>query len=147
MVHDDKIFEFVAMRANATSNDTDTGLKLFIPMYSAILAGSIWLVDKLGNSVPANYVYLSDSLMALLSLVCCYIVLDNLRAWWGYRTQLSALTKNSRYRIPRPTYISSIMEFVLCAGMVGAAVMYVCFNPLGSLISSWSSLISLMGFR
>lgn len=105
MISDEKIFDFVAMRANQTSNDTDTGLKLFFPMYSAILGGSIWLTDKLEDSVPAKYKYLSDVLVILLTVVCCYIGLDNLRAWWGYRKQLSELTKDSSHQLAGPTRV------------------------------------------
>lgn len=131
MISDEKIFDFVAMRANQTSNDTDTGLKLFFPMYSAILGGSIWLTDKLEDSVPAKYKYLSDVLVILLTVVCCYIVLDNLRAWWGYRKQLSELTKDSSHQLAGPTRVGAVMEVVVCLGMIFACAMYVWFNPLG----------------
>lgn len=132
MISDEKIFDFAAMRANQTSNDTDSGLKMFIPMYSAILAGSIWLTDKLENAVPMNYRYLADALVILLTLVCSYTVLDNLRAWWGYREQLCELTRDSGHPIPPPTWKSAIMEFVLCVGMICACLMYVWFNPLAT---------------
>ena len=129
MISEEKIFDFLAMRANQTSNDTEAGLKLFIPMYSAILGGSIWLSDKLGRKAPLEYKYLSDALVILLAIVCIYIVLDNLRAWWGYRVWLSEMTKESNFPLQRPRWSSAVIEFVLCAGMVGACFMYTQFNP------------------
>jgi hypothetical protein len=130
MISDEKIFDFVSKRVEQTSADTEAGLKLFLPMYSAVLGGSIWLSDKLGSSIPAKYEYLSDSLISLLTLVCVYIVIDNLRAWWGYRVQLSKLTSGSDHQIANPTRRAAFMEVVLCAAMLGACVMFILFNPL-----------------
>lgn len=39
----DAYFQFVASRIHQTANDTEAGIKLFIPMFSAILGGCIWL--------------------------------------------------------------------------------------------------------
>lgn len=130
MISDEKIFDFVSKRVEQTSADTEAGLKLFLPMYSAVLGGSIWLSDKLGKTVPSKYEYLSDALISLLTLVCIYIVVDNLRAWWGYRNQLFELSKKSAHKIPRPQWWAAIMEVVLCAAMLVACVMFILFNPL-----------------
>jgi hypothetical protein len=129
MISDDKIFDYLTTRANQTSNDTEAGLKLFIPMYSAILGGSIWLSDKLEDPIPVRYRYLSNALVALLTIVCIYVVLDNLRAWWGYRVQLAEITKESKYPLPPPQWHAAVIEVVLCLGMLGACAMYVWFNP------------------
>ena len=131
MISDEKIFDFVSKRVEQTSSDTEAGLKLFLPMYSAILGGSIWLSDKLGRTIPAKYEYLSDALVSLLTLVCVYIVIDNLRAWWGYRVQLSNLCAHSAHKIGLPTVWAAFMEVVLCVAMLGACVMFILFNPLG----------------
>jgi len=135
MISDDKIFDFIATRANQTSNDTEVGLKLFVPMYSAILGGSIWLSDRLGNSTPHKFVYLSNALVLLLTFVCIYIVIDNLRAWWGYRIQIAEITKDSKHSISQPRWDSAIIELVLCLGMLGAGGMYVWFNPFSVAIA------------
>jgi hypothetical protein len=133
MVSDEKQYEFITSRISDLSNDTIAGLKLFIPMYSAILGGSIWLKLQLRQqSVPASYKYLSDSLVSLLTLVCIYIVIDNLWAWWKYRNQLCRLTRRSHFPAPPPHWSSAIIEGVICVAMAIACGMFIWFNPFGS---------------
>jgi hypothetical protein len=129
MVSEDKQFEFITKRVSELSNATEDGLKLFVPMYSAILGGSIWLRLQLKDAVPPSYRYLSDALILLLTFVCTFIVLDNLRAWWGFRTDLVVITRDSKLPTPMPHWSAAIIELVLCTAMIGAGIAFVWFNP------------------
>jgi hypothetical protein len=129
MVSEDKQYEFITNRVSDLSNATEDGLKLFVPMYSAILGGSIWLRLQLKDAVPPSYKYLSDALILLLTFVCIYIVLDNLRAWWWYRQKLAEITSGSKYPATQPHWSAAIIEVVLCAAMFAAGIAFVLFNP------------------
>ena len=133
MVSEDKQYEFITNRIGDLSNATEDGLKLFIPMYSAILGGSIWLRFQIKEAVPPHYTYLSNGLVCLLTIVCIYIVADNLRAWRGYHKDLAKLTKTAPNpsEVP-PLFPSAFIEIVLCAAMTGACVVYIIWNPFGT---------------
>lgn len=133
MISADKHFEFIASRVNQTSNDTEAGVKLFIPLYSAILAGSIWLRLQLkGVVVPPSYEYLSNGLVVLLTLVCIYIEYDNCRAWWGYRAELAKMTAGTEFPAPEPKLSSCVIEGVLCFAMAAACILFWIFNPFSA---------------
>jgi hypothetical protein len=119
MVSDDEIFKFFAMRVNQTANDTDAGLKLFLPIFSAVLGGSIWLNNQLsGAPVPFAYVIVSDALIALLTVISCYMVWDNLDAWWIYLQHLTDITRNSTFPVPLPpTKLSGWFDYALIIAM------------------------------
>jgi hypothetical protein len=129
MVSEEKILDFVAMRANQTSNDTESGLKLFLPIYSAILGGSIWLTAGQSGSIPGSYQFISDMLVLLVTVVCVYIEIDNLQAWQSYREQLSLMTKQTKHPIPMPGRTAGVIDYVLCVGMGAACLIFMIFNP------------------
>jgi hypothetical protein len=129
VISDEKIFDYFASRATQTANDTGWGLKLFLPIYSAILGGSIWLSIQLTETIPPSYKYVSDTLMILLTLVCVCADLDNLRAWYISRRSLAQMTAHSDCPIPSPGKVFLTIDVLLCLGMLVACGMFVCFNP------------------
>jgi uncharacterized protein (DUF58 family) len=131
MVTDDKQYEFITSRITDLSNATEDGLKLFVPMFSAILGGSIWLRLQIQGAAPPSYQFLSNWLMVLLTAVCIFLVLYNLWAWWGYRNQLVKITRSLRHPAPPPRWASAIIEAVLCAAMAIACGIFIAFNPFG----------------
>jgi hypothetical protein len=132
MISDEKQYEFITKRIGELSNATEDGLKLFIPMFSAILGGSIWLRFQIKGPAPLEYKYLSNALMSLLTLVCIVIVLDNLRAWWGYRVDLAKLTEGAKHESKPPSiFPSAVIELVLCLAMAIACWMFITYNPFG----------------
>src|SRR5579872_6202343 len=129
MVSAEKIFDFVAIRANQTSNDTESGLKLFLPIYSAILGGSIWLTAGQSGTIPGSYQFISDMLVFLVTFVCVYIEIDNLQAWKKYRELLSLMTRQTAHPLPMPGRSAEVIDYVLCFGMGLACIIFMIFNP------------------
>jgi hypothetical protein len=129
-IPDEKQYEFVTSRVAELATATHSGLKIFLPNYSAIVGGSIGLRLQIKATVPSAYIYLSDALVGLLTLICVIIVYDNLRAWTGYRELLSRLTADTRFPAPKPVqWPSAIIEYSMCGVMVAALALYVIYNP------------------
>ena len=130
MISDEKQYEFIAKRVSDLANATHDGLKLFLPMFSAILGGCFWLRQQINGSPPVSYAYLSDALVVLLTLVCIGIVLDNLHAWWGYRKKIVELTKGTKHEAPPPKWFpTSLIEIGMCLAMATSCGLFVIFNP------------------
>lgn len=94
MISDEKKYEFLTSQiAVRDQKAVDTYFKSFAQLYSAILGGSIWLgmQNHIKPEAAASYVWLSDVLVAILVLIFAGLVIDNYRAWWGYRKALSDL--------------------------------------------------------
>ena len=129
MVSNEKLFDYFVSRSTQTANDTGWGFKLFLPIYSAILGGSIWLSIQLTETIPPSYKYVSDTLIILLTLVCAYADLDNLRAWYINRKSLAQMTAKADHPIPMPKISLMTIDVLLCVGMLVACAMFVWFNP------------------
>ena len=130
MISDDKQYEFVTRRISDLANATHSALKLFLPTFSAILGGSIWLRLQIKDSTPPSYAYLSDALILVLTAQCIVIVYDNHRAWWGYRMLLTKLLATSAHPAPPPVFWpTAIIELSMCLAMLGAGALFVIFNP------------------
>ena len=126
----DKQFEFISGQVSLCVNATEDGLKLFIPMFAAILGGSIWLrFQTHTQTIPRPYIILSDALVLLLTGLCIYMTAYNFKAWWEYRNELSEITSSSAYHYPRPRWTSIFIEGGLCALMVTACALFIAFNP------------------
>ena len=131
MISDEKQYDFITKRINDQANQTFDGIKFFVPTFTAIIGGAIWLRLQPHWVASATYVLLSDILVALLTVVCVGMVADNLRAWHGYRERLSDLTADTRFPAPRPNLRRSAMiEALLCVVMIVAFALFCFFNPL-----------------
>jgi hypothetical protein len=131
MISDEKQYDFITSRITDLANATHDSLKLFIPMFSAILGGSIWLRLQIKGEVAATYQTLSDALVLLLTGMCVLIVLYNLWAWWGYRNLLVQITHDSPHPALPPHWTSAGIEAVLCLAMAIACGIFIAFNPFG----------------
>jgi hypothetical protein len=135
LVGDEKQYEFVTSRMKDIATAPLDSLKLFVPMYSAIWGGSIWLRLQIKEQpVPEMYKDVSGALMALLTGVCILIVVYNICAWWGYRKMLVRLVGESASAAIPPRWTAAIIELIICVGMLAAGWLFCKFNPFGS---SW----------
>jgi fumarate reductase subunit C len=128
MISDEKQYEFITRQIGDLARATHDGLKLFLPMFSAIVGGSIWL--RLQSKEKAPYEYLTDALVIMLTVVCIAITLTNLKAWWGYRRKLSEITAKTKYPAPKPVlFPSALIEMIMCLAMLATCAIFVFFNP------------------
>lgn len=130
MVSDEKQYDFITKRINDQANQTFDGIKFFVPTFSAIIGGAIWLRLQPHWTSNPRFILLSDIIVALLTLVCVGMVVDNLRAWRGYRVVLSRITADTNFPVPHPNlWRSARIEALLCTVMVAACVLFCVFNP------------------
>jgi hypothetical protein len=132
MVSDDKQYEFYTKRIADLSDATQDGLKLFLPTFSAIVVGAIWLRNQNQSSstnILSTYQYLSNWLVVLLTFVCIMIVIYNVWAWWQYRDLLVRITEKSSYPAPSPHWSETVIDGILCLAMAAACVIFWEFNP------------------
>lgn len=128
MISDEKQHEFITRQIGDLARATHDGLKLFLPMFSAIVGGSIWL--RLQSAGKAPYEYLTDTLVLLLTAVCVAMTVTNLKAWWGYRNKLSEITAKTKFPAPKPVlFPSALIEMIMCVAMVATCALFVIFNP------------------
>ena len=132
MVSTEKQYEFIAGAVNDRARATYDGLKIFLPTFSAIVGGTIWLRHQINTPIPVAYEYLSNVLVLLLTLISTTMVMMNLHSWRGYRKKLTELTAGSDYPAPPPVlFPSAIMEGMMCLAMILACGLFVIFNPFG----------------
>ena len=129
----EKQYDFLTERIANLADHTEDGAKLFLSLFSAILAGSIWLRLQTRPPIPTAYLVLSDLLVALLTALCIFMTLYNLQEWWEYRNDLARITANSTYPALPPTWKSACVELGLCAAMLAACVLYMVFNPFAQM--------------
>jgi hypothetical protein len=138
MISDEKQYEFITSQiAIRDQKAFDTHFSLFLRLFSAIVGGSIWLsMQKIANpSARTSYTLLSDLLVVLLTVVSIVMVVDNYRAWRGYRAVLSRLVGKDEfgnYQVPLPRlFPAAVMETAVVVCMIAVCVLFIWFNPFG----------------
>jgi hypothetical protein len=136
MIPDEKQYEFLTSQIAARDQKAvDTYFKLFLQFFSAIVGGSIWLSLQKGIKSEDRLIYvtLSDVLVAILAVVSVALVVENFRAWWGYRRALSRLvgkTDAGENIVPLPkVFPAAIMETIVGCAMLIACASFLWFNP------------------
>lgn len=81
MISPEHQYKYITKRLSDMSKATYDGLKLFLPMFSAIVAGSVWLSQQAKSPIPHSYAILSDLLVLLLTIVCSSMTVMNLISW------------------------------------------------------------------
>jgi hypothetical protein len=129
MISEEAHYKYVGSVIKHRLDQIRDAFRLFLQLFSAIVGGSIWLSIQVAEK-PSRHTYarVSDLLVALLTLVTAVMVSEALRGWWGYRKTLSRFD-TGQHRIPMPRKRSLVTEIVMVACMVGAAVVFVWFNP------------------
>jgi len=87
---------------------------------------------------------LADVLAALIFIITITLILENSRSWTEYRQRLSELagkTRGAKLVIPEPKPLHARRaDIVMMSAMAISLVLFLLFNPLGSLpkvIASW----------
>lgn len=65
------------------------GFKLFVQLFSAIVAGTVTLRLQFGEAESGKFALAADFLVFLVALVTIVIILDNIRSWIALRRRLS----------------------------------------------------------
>jgi hypothetical protein len=130
----DKEYEFVSRAVHFHTEKIYDTFKLFIQLSSAIVGGSIALSFQPNISAKTPiFATLSNTLAVLLVTVCCIIVIDNHRAWIGFRraqSRLGGKDDGGKDRIPGPRPWRSVTsEAAMVIVMIVAAVLFCIFNP------------------
>jgi hypothetical protein len=131
MVSDDKQYEFFTRRLTDLSNATQDGLKLFVPTFSAIVGGAIWLRMQSDGAALPTYEILSNWVVVLLTVVCIALVLYNLWIWRRVWTHVVRITRESNYPLSLPPWSVSAIDIALCAAIAAACILFILYNPFG----------------
>ena len=133
MVSDDKQYEHVSQQVRHHNDRILGSFDLFIRLFSAVVGGAIWLSLQAGAARRGSYyALLSDLLVGLITVMSILMVLENLRAWHGYRwaqTRLGEKDESGNYRIPPPKKLrASLIEIGMVACMLCSALLFLLFN-------------------
>jgi len=131
MVSDDKQYEFFTKRLAELSKATQDGLRLFVPTFSAIVGGAIWLQMQAKEPALSTYLYLSNWLVVILTLVCILLVIYNLVIWLRVWDHIVRITKDSNFPLPRPHWSAMAIDIGLCVAMAVACILFIRYNPFG----------------
>jgi len=103
---------------------------LFIKLATAIVGGVFFLHWKLGETDPKRtfFVRASDILFLLFGFCMGLLILNNLRAWRGYRRTLAEQYPGIK---PMARVASWLSELLMCLVIVATCVVFYLFNPLG----------------
>jgi hypothetical protein len=138
MISNDKQFEYLGSQVKKHVQRSIEAFKLFLQIFSAIVGGSIWLSlqSSLTSPFRHRYVILTDAAAILLAAVVIVMVLDNLRAWRGYRIAMSNLAgkrPDGDYAIPLPLMRSAITERAILFGIAVVTMLFCFENPFAAL--------------
>src|SRR5436305_5741615 len=92
-VSKDKEFEFVTSQITAHVDRSIAAFRSFTQVFSAIVGGAIWLgiSAKVVPEKVTQFVWLSDILVTLVTVINGVMIIENLRSWHGYRRAQSSL--------------------------------------------------------
>jgi hypothetical protein len=137
MVSIDKEYEFVSSQVQEYNRRVADAFKLFVQLFSLIVGGSVWLSISIQSQPAAvksaSYARLSNILAVLVAVYCAFSVVENLRAWRGYRLaqcRLGGLDEKGNFRIPPPKVFKAASEEVaMIVTMSAATILFCYFNP------------------
>ncbi len=134
MVSEDKEFEYVTSQIIKHVERTVDAFKLFAQLYSAIVGGAIWLSTQpsVGPEAAKTYLHLSVGLVFLVTAITSIMILENYRAWRGFRAAQSRLVPH----VPPPKRGSEKTGWVMILCMVAGCVLFWWFNPFSSAVKA-----------
>lgn len=110
------------------------GFKLFVQMFSAIVAGAVTLRLQYGEASADRFAVLADALVGLVALAAAVIIADNTRAWRDYRLKLSQVAGESAdgtLLIEAPNMRKALrIEAMMFLAIAIATIGFWVFNPL-----------------
>jgi hypothetical protein len=110
------------------------GFKLFIQVFTALVGGAVAVRLQYGEKTPPSFARLGDALAIIIFIATAALILENLRAWYGYRNALSAfagLNETNRHIIPRPrAWWTARIEIIMILVMIAATCVFLVFNTL-----------------
>jgi hypothetical protein len=133
MLNPEKHCEMLSANVRDRSEAMRGGFRLFIQLFSALVAGVIVLRVNPPNNIPAGFVFLSDLLACFIVVASVILVWDSFRAWYGQRTKLSQVagTNGAGELVIPPIHPSSFITFSIMIGVMFAAlILFYFFNPL-----------------
>ena len=126
--------EMLAANARDRATAMADWFKLFVQIYSAIVAGSLVLRLQPENKVSAELIILSDLLVVLVAVATAGMMFDSWRAWRGHREKLTEVAGADATGLPiidPPDLRRSKRTLeIMVLGMVVAVAGFVFFNPL-----------------
>ncbi len=107
----------------------------FTRIFSLVVGGAIWLriQEKFDATDAPKYALLANILVTFITLVTIVIIVENVRAWYGYRQAQVKLGGNdtsgtSNVPGPRPWH-TYYLELVMMIAIVAVTVLFWVFNP------------------
>lgn len=121
---------------------------LFIKLFSAVVAGSVWLSlqSDLSASQRAAYAIVSNFLVWWLAAMGVIMVSAHYEAWRGYRRAQSQHGPHSlagEPKVPPPTFPMGLMTILpMIATMAAAAIGFTVYNPMAIVRAPQSSAVA-----
>jgi len=117
--------------------------RLYVQMFSLVAGGAAFIAIR-PERPPTSFAGLADVLAVLIFIITITLILENSRSWTEYRQRLSELagkTRGAKLVIPEPKPLHARRaDIVMMSAMAISLVLFLLFNPLGSLpkvIASW----------
>jgi hypothetical protein len=140
MVSEDKEFEYVTSQIVKHVERTVDAFKLFAQLFSAIVGGAIWLsTQRVSPEAAKTYSHLSVGLVILVTVIVSIMILENYRAWRGFRAAQSRLVPH----VPPPKRRSEKTGWVMILCMVAGCALFWWFNPFNSVARANASIPNL----
>lgn len=110
------------------------GFKLFVQLFSAIVAGAVTLRLHYGGASADRFTIFADALVGLVAVAAAVIIGDNTRAWRDYRRKLSQVAGRSAdgmLLIEGPNTRKAFrIEATMLLAIAIATIGFWVFNPL-----------------
>ncbi len=129
MLNPEKHCEFLTQHILARSKEITNSFRLFVQMFAALVGGAAAIRLQNSAQAPRSFAWLADALGLLILVATTYLILENLRAWYGYRNRLSDVAGEDVIKRPGPWWTARI-EIIMISVMVVASVAFWTFNPL-----------------
>jgi len=127
MVSKDKEFEYVTSQIIKHVERSVDAFKLFAQLFSVIVGGAIWLSiqSTIDSEATKTYAVLSDILVTLVTVITSLMILENYRAWRGFRNAQVKLAPH----VPPPSWRAQLVGWEMVACMVAGCGLFWLFNP------------------
>ena len=129
----DKHCEFLTAHIRDKSQNMYDGFKLFVQLFSALVAGAVFLMLNDSGGLASRFASLAEAVALLILVATGVIIAENARSWHEFRRRLSEVAGRNRKRellIPLPKQNATTVQYVMFAVMVVATVAFWLFNPL-----------------
>lgn len=116
------------------TNQMESVFSIYIKIFTAIVAGSVWLSLQTGaGAKAADHAGIAVFLVSWLALAACAMLLSHWVSWWRYRQHLSRCgprTGTGDPVVPPPVFSFRAVELWMLVSIILSAVGYVIWNPL-----------------